>query len=151
MPPARVRRARHARGELVAALAGEDEVRVAVDEARDDAAPARVDARVRAGARPAALDRRDALAVEHERRVAHGPELGVVRDEQADVVDRERAHGASTSRSSRATSIDDVRAVAHDPAPADHDVAHVGGAGAEHDAVERRRARRAGRSPARPS
>ena len=56
------------------ALAGEDEVRVAVDEARDDAAPARVDALVGVGV-PGALDGGDAVAVEHERRVADRADL----------------------------------------------------------------------------
>ena len=91
-PGGRVRRARHPRGALVAALAGKDEVGVAVDEAGDDAAPARVDALVGGGV-PGALDGHDAVAVEHERRVADGAELRVVRDEQPDVVEDEGAHG----------------------------------------------------------
>ena len=100
-PAGGVRRAGHAGGELVAALAGEDEVGVAVDEARDDAAPGRVDAAVRAGAAARPRHRRDALAFEHDRRVADGAELGVVRDEQADVVDRERRVMARAPRAAR--------------------------------------------------
>ena len=50
-----VRRARHARHELVAAIAGEHQVGVAVDEAGDDAAAGGVDALV--AGRAARLDR----------------------------------------------------------------------------------------------
>jgi hypothetical protein len=104
-PAGLVRRAGHPGGELVAAVAGEYEVRVAVDEARDDAAAARVDAPVAGRAR--ALDRRHAPVLDHQRGVADDPERavaerGLVGDEHADVVDDQRGHSAS--RSAAATS-----------------------------------------------
>ena len=58
-PAGLVRRARHPRRELVAAVAGEDEVRVAVDEAGDHAAPGGVEALVRGRARRARRPPRD--------------------------------------------------------------------------------------------
>ena len=96
-PARRVRRARHPRGELLGAVAGEHQVRVAVDEAGDHAAAAGVDPLV--GGRARRLDRRDPPALDHERGVADNaerpvPERRIVRDEQADVVDDQRAHGA---------------------------------------------------------
>ena len=100
IPPACVRLPGHARRELVAAIAGEHEMRVAVDETRDHAASPGVDAFV--GGRARRLDGADALAVDHHRRVAADPERPVaerrvVGDEQPDVVDR-RCH--ATARSS---------------------------------------------------
>ena len=59
----------HARGELGRAVAREDEVRVAVDEARDDAATRRVDARVGRGRASGCADPRDASVVDDERGV----------------------------------------------------------------------------------
>ena len=129
-PRRRVRAAGHPGGELVGAVAGEDEVGVAVDEPRDHAAAARVEPLVRG--RAGALDRRDALALDHQRRVAHEPERalaegGVAGDEQPDVVDHERAHAAHRPRSTRSSSRGDVddtcAAVAHDRAAVDD---HVG-------------------------
>ncbi len=72
---------------------------MAVDEARDHAAAVGVEARIR-GDRPGALHRDDAVAVDHERGVAHhaersGAERGIVGDEQTDAVDDERRHERS--------------------------------------------------------
>ena len=104
----------HPRRELRGAVAGEDQVRVAVDEAGHHAAAAGVDAVV--GLRAGRLDRGDAAVVEDERGVADDAqrplaERRVVGDEQADVVDRERGHPAAIQRGDRgielgATSID---------------------------------------------
>ena len=129
-----VRRAGHPRGELVAAVAREHEVRVRVDEARDHAPPLRVDPLVRRGAR--ALDGGDEAVLDHQRGVAEEPERAlaeglVVGDEQPDVVDDE-AH--TTSLSAAATSKRGVAAVADDPVAADHHVADVGGGRGEHRA-----------------
>ena len=83
-------------------------------------------------AAPARLDRGHAPVLDHQRGVADEPERAlaerrVAGDEQADVVDDERRSSARAPRAARAaTSSAHVRAVAHDPAPADHDVAHVG-------------------------
>ena len=68
-----VRRAGHPGGELVGAVAGEHEVGVAVDEARDHAAPGGVDALVGGRARRARRAATRAV-LDHERRVAHEPE-----------------------------------------------------------------------------
>ncbi len=70
----RVRRARHPRGELVAAVAREHEVRVRVDEARDHAPPLRVDPLV--GGRARALDGGDEAVLDHHRGVADGGRAG---------------------------------------------------------------------------
>ena len=100
-----VRRAGHPRGELVAAVAGEHEVRMRVHEPRDHAAALGVDALVGGSAR--ALDGGDDAVLDHQRGVAHEAEGTVserlvVRDEQPDVVDDD-AH-ASASRSAAGTS-----------------------------------------------
>src|SRR5207248_9281464 len=76
-PAGGVRRARHPRCELVAAVAREDEVRMAVDEARDDASPSGVDVLVALGTR--ALDRGDDAVLDDQRGVAYLAQLGVVR------------------------------------------------------------------------
>ena len=109
--PARfVRRPGHPCRELLGSVPGEDQVGMAVDEARKHAPPPGVEMLVRVGA--GALDRDHRLVLDHERRVAHDPErpladLGIVRDQEPDVVDRQRAHrvtAAIDSRSSPATS-----------------------------------------------
>ena len=139
----------HAGGELVAPVSGEDEMGVAVDEARQDAPPRGVDAPVGGGAGGAHGD--DAIALHHHGRVrpdAEGPvaELGVVGDEQADVVDDHRgdAHDACTAASpdtvrssSRATSMPDMATVGDDDLAADHDMVHVGRGAREHDGLQR--------------
>ncbi len=91
-PAGRVGGAGHPGGELIGAVTREHEVGVAVDEPGDDAQPVGVDAGV--GQRPGRLHGDDPVALEHERGVAADPErpvaeLGVVRDEQADVVDHQ--------------------------------------------------------------
>src|SRR5689334_396561 len=78
------RTARRPRRELLRPVAGEHEVRVAVDEAGDHAAPAGVDALV--PLRPGPLDRDNHAVLDHERRIAHLAELVVVRHEQPNVV-----------------------------------------------------------------
>ena len=90
--------ARHPGGELRRAVAGEDEVGVAVDEAWHHAAPAGVDPGV--GLHPGPLDRDHPVVLEDERGVAELAQLALAEgriagDEQADVVDRERAHRAA--------------------------------------------------------
>jgi hypothetical protein len=92
-----VRRTRHARGELVAPVAGEHEMRVAVDESGDDTAAARVDAPIGDGS--GGFDRHDHPVGDHERHVAQGPERplaerGCVRHQQPDAVHDERAPAA---------------------------------------------------------
>ena len=72
IPPAAYGLARHPGRELLAAVAGEDEVGVAVDEAGDHAAPGGVEALV--GRRARALDRGDAPVLDHQGRVADDPE-----------------------------------------------------------------------------
>src|SRR5204862_85719 len=107
-----VRPSCHPLGELPRAVAGEDEVGMAVDEAGNHAAPARVDLLVR-GRAPGALDRRHPPAGDHEggildhaqRTIA---ELGLAGDELPDVVDDHRGHRHAASiaaRSSAPTSI----------------------------------------------
>src|SRR5262249_18844007 len=88
-----VRRAGHAGGELLGAIAGEHEMRVTVHEPWDHAAPTGVDALIGIG--PGLRDRDDPLAFDHGGGVAHETqrtvaELRVARHEQADVVDRRR-------------------------------------------------------------
>ncbi len=97
-PSRLVRRARHAGHELVAPVTGEDEVRVAVDEARDDAPSGGIDAGV--GSDAGRLDGDDLFALDDQSDVALQAEravalLGVVRDQQPDVVDRQR-HGTAS-------------------------------------------------------
>ena len=94
-PAGLVRPPCHARRELVGAVAGEDEMCVAVDEPRDDAAAGRVEALVAGRSRPG--HRRDPVALDHEGGVPDEPQrplaqLRVVCDQQTDVVDDERAH-----------------------------------------------------------
>ena len=96
----RVGRARHPGGELVAAVAGEHQVGVAVHEPRDHAPPAGVEALVAGGA--GRLHRGHEPVLEHERGVAHRAEralaeLRIPGHEQADVVHHERGHPASAS------------------------------------------------------
>ena len=93
--PARlVGRAGHPRGELLGAVAGEDQVRVAVDEAGHDAAAAGVDPIV--GVDPGPLDRDHLPVLEDDGGVAQlaqrplAAQARLVGDQQADVVDRER-------------------------------------------------------------
>src|SRR5690606_10392079 len=104
---------RHAGRELVGSVAGEHEMRVAVDEPRDHASACRVEARVGVklaggadGQYPPIVDDERGLASGAERAVAKGRVVG---DEHTDVVDDDRAH-PTTSRiaasSSPATSID---------------------------------------------
>ena len=109
-PGRRVRPARHAGGELVGAIPGEDDVRVAVHEARDDAAPGRIESLVAGRARP--FDRGDRVALDHERGVADEPkrplaQLRLAGDEETDVVDDEAQPVTAriASSSSRGTSI----------------------------------------------
>ena len=149
-----VGRARHPRGELVAAVAREHEVRVGVDEARDHA-PARRRRSARRPRRPHARRRRRAV-LDDERGVADEAERAlaerlVVGDEQADVVDDRGGHRSRRRRAGRlATSKPSVAAVADDPCAADHHVVDVGRRGRVDRARARARgrARRAGRSRA---
>ena len=97
--------------ELVGAVAREHEVRVAVDEPGDHAAALGIEARVGVegpgGAdrdHPLILDRHRSVAEQSERAVS---DLTVVRDQQTDTVDHQRAHERSAviaSVSSRGTS-----------------------------------------------
>src|SRR5581483_1376844 len=101
-----VRRARHAGRELGGAVAGEDEVGVAVHEAGDRAAPAGVEALVARG--PSPLERRDPPVLHHHRGVAEhaqGPLAppGLVGHQEPDVVDHERAQ-AQASRTAASSS-----------------------------------------------
>jgi hypothetical protein len=97
----------HARGELVGAVAGEHQVRVAVDESGHHGAATRVDVAVadglagvcQLGHEPALEDQCGARA-DAEHAVA---QLGVAGDELADVVDDESGH-RSTRSSSAGTS-----------------------------------------------
>ena len=110
--PARlVRSSRHPGGKLGAALAREDEVGVAVDEAGDHAAPSGVDPLVRGG--PRRLDRRHPSVLDHEGHAVTRPqgrlaESRFVGHEQPDVVDDQARHTEVTravaSASSRGTS-----------------------------------------------
>ena len=134
MPPASYGRPGHAGGELGGPVAGEHEVGVAVDEARDHAAPAGVDALV--GGRAPARCRRRRRASPSIDDVA-SVQLAVVgvRHQPPDAVDDDAWSRAAPRRSSAATSSDVCGAVAHDDAAADDDVVDVGGGGREHDAV----------------
>ena len=128
--PARLVRApRHPRRELVGPVPGEDEMRVTVDEARDNAAAVRVEALVAGSA--GGLDRRHSLALDHQRGVADDPQgtlpaLRFVRDEEPDVVD-DQAHARAPIAfpSSAATSMPRCRRRRPPAARHDH-LAHVG-------------------------
>ena len=95
-PRRRVRPAGHPRGELVGAVAREDEMGVAVHEPRDHAAAGGVEPLVARRAR--ALDalprarRRSRAAASRTSPSGPSPSDGLARDEQPDVVDDERAH-----------------------------------------------------------
>ena len=118
----RVRRAGHARRELGGAVAGEDEVGVAVDEPRDHARPVDVDALV-GGRRPTGADRDDAPVVDHDVGVDELARRGV-RDEAADALEHasSRQHAPQLAGHVQRR----VQPVAHDDAATDHDMAHVG-------------------------
>ena len=72
MPLASYGLPRHPRRELLGAVAGEDQVRVAVDEARDHAAAAGVEAP--SAAAPPSLHGGHPVALEDQRRVADDPQ-----------------------------------------------------------------------------
>ena len=145
--PARlVRRAGHPRGELLAAVAGEHEVRVAVHEAGDHAAPACVDPLVtrRAGS----LDRAYgpfSITTAASRTIPSGPSPS----DGSHVASRPMLSSASVLTSRRRAIAPqlgghverDVSAVADDLAAADDDVCDVGRARRR---TRLRRARRAG-------
>ena len=125
------------RRELLGAVAGEDQVGVAVDEARDHAAAGRVEAPI--GGNPRALHRGHPVALEDEGRVAHDPQRTlaqrrVVGDQQADVVDRQRAHHGSMAIACAELGGHveiEMDAVADDEPASDDHVANVGGGSGE--------------------
>ena len=113
-----VRRAGHAGGELGAAVAGEHEVGVAVDEAGDHArARRRRCARRPAGAGPVPTATTTPSSITTWAS-ASSPCVGV-RDEQADAVDDDASSRQHRSAARRRRRCAVWRAVAHDDAPAD--------------------------------
>ena len=110
---------------------------VAVDEARDHAAAGGVEAAV--GRCASSLHGDHAISLEHQARVADDPQRplaqrGVVGHQQADVVDRQRAHAGSLEIASLELGghvETEVSAVADDEPASDHHVAHVRGARGE--------------------
>ncbi len=139
--PCFVRTTGHPGGEFVGSITGEHEVRVAVDEARDDAASGGVDAFVGRRCR-ARTDIDDAVAVEHDVRVADdtgtsGFPDGVIGDEHADPLDDGGGHGDAHRPFEFGGDVDaGVGSVAHDHGAADDHVRDVRRAGGEDDAVE---------------
>ena len=92
---------RHPSLELVATFAGEHQVRVRVDEARDDGGPPRVEYLIGVGRRVALTDPEHLLLVNDHRRVDEATEAalvtegGVVGGELADVGDEAGGHQRS--------------------------------------------------------
>jgi hypothetical protein len=131
-----VGRAGHPRGELVAAVAREHEVRVRVDEARDHAPPS---ASMRSSAARPRARRRDEAVLDHQRGVADEAERAlaerlVVGDEQPDVVDDDGSAVAASAQSRAARTSNAVWRRRGRSIAADHDVADVGGGRGEHRA-----------------
>ncbi len=115
---------------------------MAVDEARDHAAPARVQPLV--GRCSASRDAGHDPAVGHQRAIGHDPQRalpdrGVIGHQQADVVDAERGHPLTAAIDLGQLTRDvepHVRPIADDELASDDHVAHVGRCAGEHDPVE---------------
>ena len=128
-----------------AAVAGEHEVRVAVDEAGDDAPAVGVEARVGIECAGGA-DRDDLVVLDRYRRRRAGARAGRRRARGSLVTSRPMLSMTSVLTHARAVIAScelasdverQVNAVPHDLAAADDDVVHVGRARREHDGVER--------------